>query len=319
MASETTKVSKEQIEAGFKENPWGAGVAWIDKDKDGPLVRWKKGIATVEEVLDVYKTIKEGTPYVLHFRIPTEGLEDIELTHPFPISATADATFEGTTRELVLFHNGGWSDWRPYSLNTCGRFGAKLPKGMLNDSRMLAWNAYHYGESVLQLINEKVIVFGLNEDGTVHFELYGMDKQNGWNFKGDRQTAQGIWFSNDRWEKHIPKAASPPVVRNLRDIKRLTGGHGGDRPQGGFRPEGQSGDVGYRLPGREPDKDKVEGSQAPTGGGPESDGKLAHSKKLIEQMAMVHQDPDQLAWALQFNPKKYTRRTAGFIATQIVH
>ena len=319
MASETNKVSKEQIEAGFKENPWGAGLAWIDNDKDGPLVRWKKGISTVEEVIDIYKGIKDGTPHVLHFRIPTEGLEDIELTHPFPISETADIEFEGSTRGLLLFHNGGWGEWRTYSLNTCGRFGVKLPKGILNDSRMLAWNAHHYGESLLQLINEKTIVFGLDEDGSVHFQLYGMDKQNGWNFKGDRQTATGIWFSNDRWEKHLPKAVSPPVVRNLRDIKRLSGGHGGDRPQGGFRPEGQSCDVGDRVSGREPVEDEMEGRETPVVIRTEQDGKLAHSKKLIDQMAMVHQDPDQLAWALHFNPKKYTRRSAGFVASQIVH
>jgi hypothetical protein len=322
MASETEKITKDQIEAGFKENPFGAGVAWIDRSGKKPLVRWKKGIGNADEVEAIIRALPADTPYVAHFRIPTEGLEEIELTHPFPISAGADIAFEGSTPGSVLFHNGGWGAWRIYSLDTCKSFGVRLPKGQLNDSRMMAWNAHFYGEEVLQLINEKALVFGLNEDGTVKFQLYGLDKQNGWNFKGDRTTAKGIWFSNDRWEKHLPKEA-PPVINNLRDIKRLRAGRGGDQqPQAGsFQPNGELGDGGGRLPGREPLGQQVEGRQEGTHEGAEQTRKLINSPKLITALAKVHQDEDALANALQINPKRYTRRTAGFLAanTQIVH
>ena len=320
-ASENTLMNKDQVVAGFKENPYGAGVAWIDKDKAGPLVRWKKGIMNPDEVWDIVKDIKPGTPYVVHFRIPTEGLDDIEGTHPFPIDDAASTAFEGTTRGSVLFHNGSWSVWRTMTLDTCTKKGVRLPKGMLTDSRMMAWAAHHYGEEVLQLINEKAVVLGINEDGTTHFQMYGENKTNNWTFKGDREkfdengSPVGIWFSNDRWEKHMPKAPYTQIT-HLRDIKRIVGGSGGDRHQGTFRTANQQHrNGGSSVSGRSVEQEEMESRETPPVTGPGTDGKLATSPVFRAQMAKVHPESDDLAWAMQYNPKKFNRRVAGFVAS----
>lgn len=319
MASETTRVTKDQLESGFKENPWGAGIAWIDKDKDGPLVRWKKGIATAAEAWDLFQSIPEKSPYVLHFRIPTEGLSDMELNHPFGIDAAATSEFEGTTRGTLLFHNGGMGDWRLRAMEICRTFATKLPKGLLSDSRIIAWMAHWYGEEVLQIVNEKVVAFGL-VDGAPYLQYYGMDKQNGWNFIGDRDKDIGVWCSNDRWEKHMPKPA--PTPGTYPTLKEIKAGRGGDqRPgAGSFQPSGQPGAGRTCLPSGS-QQEQVEGCEATVHPRPEPDGKLVNDPAFIAKLATVHPETDQLAWALQLNPKKYTRRSAGFIAsaTQTVH
>lgn len=316
-ATENSVITSDVLEAGYKENPWGTGVAWIDKDESGaPLVRWRKGMTDIEEVKKLVATLKP--PYVVHHRIPTEGLDDLELTHPFPISAGVENFFDGETKGLLLFHNGGWGEWRRWSMDTCKAMATKLPKGMLSDSRMMAWHAYHYGEEILQLINEKVLVFGLNDDGTVHFQIYGMDRQNGWNFKGDRQTVTGVWYSNDRWEKNLPK-----VYTNLRDIVKNRGGNGGDRHQTSFRPEGDA-IVGSRgVSGRNDSQESVEGSEKTVHLGSVQGGseKLANNPEFLAKLVKVHPSQDELAWAMQLNPKKFGhRRVAGFLASAtIVH
>lgn len=336
MTSLNQKPTNDQLEAGWKQNPWGAGVAWIDRSNPKkPVTRWKKGILDVEDVKQLVASIP-GPEIVVHFRIPTEGLEDIELTHPFPIDATAANLFEGSTPGKVLFHNGGWAGWRPFTLKSCARWGQRLPKGMLNDSRMMAWNAHLYGEEVLQLINERAIVFGLNEDGSTYFQMYGPEKQgyatSGWYFIGDRQTENGVWFSNDLWEKHLPKAAPEPHrYTTLRDIKTQQNARkdaaalGGDRHDPSFRPIVIGGGR-IHVSGRDAEQEQVEGSEADTGSRSESVGKspsaLNHSPAFVAAMRRVHgDDPEKLARALALTPETATRRTIGYITagSPVVH
>lgn len=318
-ASKNTAITKDQIEAGFTDNKYGSGVAWIDfLAKGGPVVRWKKGIETAQEVVDLVATLKP--PYVVHHRLPTEDLDDIELTHPFPIDADASDALEGSTKGLLLFHNGKWAGWRKEAFDTCKAFGVKLPKGIWSDTRTMAWMAHHYGEEALQLIDEKALVFGLNPDGTVHFELFGINKfkddhQNQdkrWNFKGNADTGDGIWFSNSKWEKHLPK-----VHTNLRDIKnhkQHSGGFGGDRRTSpNFQPNGESGTVGQGVSGGPLEQNQVEGCEAPAALRPGESRKLIDDPILKAAMAKVHQDQDALQWAMQINPKHYTSRTIGFL------
>lgn len=329
IASENTPIPEDHIRAGWKENPWGGGVAWIEADSKGKLeVRFKKGISNVEDLVKLVGTL--SPPYVVHMRIPTEGLDDIELTHPFLIDAEATSVWEGTTKSTLLFHNGKWDDWKKESWITANQRGLKLPSnGLLNDSRMMAWHAFHVGETILQLIDRKALVFGLEPDGkTVRFQLYGprLDKsshderiKHGWNFKGDETTAVGVHYSNDKWEKHLEKPRVEPIhkpIASIRDIQRSISGHGGDRnPDKNFQPGGQLGPRGGVLPGREPKQEQVEGRAEAAQARAEPDGRLINDPSLRRRFAAVHNDdPWALENALRINPANLTRRVIGYLA-----
>jgi hypothetical protein len=225
MTSDVAKPSQAMMEAGHEKNSWGAGVAWQEKDKKGVLWnRWEKGIVDVKDTIKLVNSLPDG-PIVVHFRIPTEGLSDISLTHPFPVSVDAELSFHGKTRSKLLFHNGGWGNWRNFSLETAQKAGRKLPQeGMLSDSRMMAWNCDFYGPGFLYLINEKVILFGV-ENG---IEIFGPKGNGGWDY--DPQTK--IWSSNTLWQQCMPKPKQEYMAVN----QRQRDGRGGDRPQAGFRP-----------------------------------------------------------------------------------
>lgn len=334
MASQNTPISEAHIRAGWKENPWGAGLAWIETAPDGTLtVRFKKGITSVDDLVKLVGTLTP--PYVVHMRIPTEGLNDIELTHPFLIDAQATSAWEGTTTGTLLFHNGKWDDWKSASWNTANQRNLRLPdNGLLNDSRMMAWHAYHCGETILQLIDRKALVFGLEPDGkTIRFELYGpqLDKtshderiKHGWNFKGDTDTLVGVHYSNDKWEKHIQVAKpDPKPVVSLGEIRKLIAGRGGDRPTDpSFQPSGQHCASSTGLLGRLPIEKQVEGRPEAVQERTEQTGKLIDSPSLRRRFAAVHNDdPEALTRALKITPANLTRRVIGFLDSpkQLVH
>lgn len=301
MASETKRPTEVQLEAGWKQNPWGAGVAWQEKDKKGKIwMRWEKGITELKDLIKHLKSIPDG-PAVIHLRIPTEGLDDVALTHPFPVTNEAQIDFSGKTDVPLLFHNGGWAQWRPFSLDTALKSGIKLPEGLLNDSRMMAWNTSIFGSGILQLINEKVILFGPKG-----LDFYGTDKANGWELEND------IWFSNDLWRKHLPKIVTPTPLRQVHGRTHETtstttnGGPGGDRPAGTFRTDREPGARGEDLDfGRPFESHKVEGRQEdirsyPEQGGEESgqrnDPSLIKDRELRELYRHLHGvDPPYLA------------------------
>lgn len=191
MAAETARVSPDMIRAGFKSNPHGAGIAYREKNaKNEVVVRWKKGIDSVDEVIALEATLE--LPYVLHFRIPTEGGNDRDLCHPFPVTKNVELFRDGITHQPVLFHNGTWGDWRRFSLEHAfkGAAKVKLPKGKFSDSRMLAWNTFHLDTGFLDLINEKVLLFGVDD-----IQIFGL---YGWKLVND------VWCSNDNWIRNMP-------------------------------------------------------------------------------------------------------------------
>jgi hypothetical protein len=234
----------------------------------------------------------------------------------------------------LLFHNGKWDEWRKETFDHAAQLRVKLPaNGLLNDSRMIAWHAHHFGETVLQIINQKTLVFGLEPDGkTVRFQLYGPKKDDknphGWTFMGDETTLVGVHYSNEKWEKHLavqstaskPKAAP---IATLYDIKRQIAGRGGDRPaDSSFQPSGQHCNGGSSVFGREPVKDEVEGRPETTQGGAAKTGKLIDDQSLRARFAAVHNDnSDALQRALNINPATLTRRVIGYLGEKkdLVH
>lgn len=84
----------EMLEAGWKSNPDGAGVAFWKKR------RWKviKGLMKLEELYaTVYENV-DGSGMIIHLRHATHGGVTPLLTHPFPIQLRRGRAF--------LFHNG---------------------------------------------------------------------------------------------------------------------------------------------------------------------------------------------------------------------
>jgi hypothetical protein len=154
--------TSEQVNQMWDKNKHGAGVAW----RQGGFVHWKKGLSLV----DVQKMNESlPFPYVLHFRVPSHGTSANWLAcHPFPIDANASTKLEGKTKGSVLFHNGMWLKWKDELKDIAIRGHWKLPSGVWSDSRGLAWAAHHLGHGILELIDEKVCVFGPEDT-----ELFG--------------------------------------------------------------------------------------------------------------------------------------------------
>ena len=153
-------------------NPDGIGISWIQKNG---LVKWHKGLDISE-----LKSIAPFTPipYVVHFRIATSGGVMSELCHPFPISRKVSIDTDGEAKR-TLFHNGIWFDWKEQLMKGLVATGHKLPLGPWSDTRAMAFLAYHYGEKILELTDEKVVV--LSKDG-IKFYGSGWVEKDGANY-----------------------------------------------------------------------------------------------------------------------------------------
>lgn len=174
----------EMVEAAYLTNEKGAGAAWREDGR----VHWKKGLLSLEEMQEL--AVNLPLPYVLHFRIPTCGGARKDLAHPFPIDPTLPNTLEGDTDGFVLFHNGHWTRWRESMLETVHNTSCKLPNGKWSDSRAMAWSASIYGLSYLDLLDEKYVAFGPNQED-IEVSTFG------WT------VVEGIWASNLGWQ-HKP-------------------------------------------------------------------------------------------------------------------
>jgi hypothetical protein len=180
MIGEKVRPTTGMIAAAFDANDAGAGIAW----RENGIVKWEKG-------LDLEKITKyceeKPLPYVTHFRIPSVGGKCPELCHPFPISRDVTTNLKGSTKGYVLFHNGHWNVWRDKLLDSLIKRDEAVPKGKWSDSRTLAWMAYRYGHNVLNITEEKVVVFSPTDH-----DIFG--PATGWS------EIQGVWCSNTIWE-----------------------------------------------------------------------------------------------------------------------
>ena len=134
------------LKSAEKINTHGGSIAWID----GKKVRWEKGI-NADQIFKITKTIK--LPFIIHFRIATEGGICNELCHPFPINYNVDLRLKGIANE-VLFHNGIWDEYKEYCLKVIFNHKLKFPVGKMSDSRALTWLVYHFGKQILNLIGD---------------------------------------------------------------------------------------------------------------------------------------------------------------------
>jgi len=172
--------SQSMLELCEKENPEGGGIAWLDGDK----VCFKKNL-TSQEIQDLIKSNQITPPYLVHFRIRSSGLVCPELCHPFAFENNLNDNLEGVSDKGVLFHNGTWHDWKSFLLETCLKFGCKLPDGNLSDSKVMAFLTDKYGFNFPQVIDQYGRVAILTPKGIMKF--------------GEWKTVENISCSNDHF------------------------------------------------------------------------------------------------------------------------
>ena len=188
MCVETSRPTEVMIRKAFQKNAHGFGVAWRE---DGH-VRWKKGL-DLDAALKLCAELP--LPFVAHFRnaSPSLGANNgkiKELCHPFAVDFRASAHLEGRTKGSVLFHNGWWGVWKSElkdAIKGAKQYKAKLPKGNWSDSRAMAFCLAVWGEGYADLIDEKIVVFGPNE------EDLDVQAGTGWKHVND------VWCSNDEY------------------------------------------------------------------------------------------------------------------------
>ena len=229
---ETHRPSPEMVKAMWASNPRGGGVAWRDtiKVKGGggatkTIVRWKKGMDDVDEMVEL--AAKLPLPFVQHFRIPSVGGPTLDLTHPFPVMKDVPLLHEGMIDGQVLFHNGTWSRWDSESIKAGLSAKVKLPRGPFSDSRMMAWMTFLVGPGFLDMLDEKVILFGPED-----VEIFG--HKNGWAF------INNIWCSNGGFKHHMDPPRRETTEMGPRPLRQIAGVvdqavSGGDRRPAGFR------------------------------------------------------------------------------------
>lgn len=189
---DTKRPSEEMVEAAWRTNSDGGGVAW----REGGFVHWEKGLNLVEMK---ERCARLPIPFVAHFRIASSGPKKDTFCHPFPVDKNVSLATKGKTKGFVLFHNGTWGGWRQFLLDSIRFKPFRLPAGKWNDTRALAWIAAHHGVRALELIDEKTAVFG-PEKGDL--EIFGqMGGASGWSL------VEEVWASNTFFQHNIRRGA----------------------------------------------------------------------------------------------------------------
>lgn len=153
----------EDLRKSEKTNKDGGGIAWIENDK----VHWIKGI-TADQIYDLLQTGSIKKPFIVHFRIASIGKIEPSLCHPFPVEPNVSLEIEGMA-DKVLFHNGHWSEFSDTALKAVISSNKVFPEGSISDSRVLAWLASIYGESILNFIPSHNRIAILDKDGIRYY------------------------------------------------------------------------------------------------------------------------------------------------------
>jgi hypothetical protein len=176
ICEKTTPDEKMLIEAE-RQNPDGAGIAWVETG----AVRYLKGL-TAKEVAKEIRGLP--LPLFIHFRIATVAGKIASLCHPFAVRRDGKNALEGKT-SYVLMHNGHWSGWKEALTMSVLGGNRQLARGPWSDTRAMAYLAAHHGFPILELITSdriavmngkgEVFTYGYwHEKGGIKFSNYGL-------------------------------------------------------------------------------------------------------------------------------------------------
>lgn len=163
------KPTHDQLITAYTNNPDGFGIAFLDTGH----VRWRKGIYTIDEIIDIVDDTP--LPALLHFRIATVGEVCKELCHPFPLVPGVPTRVCGAAH-AVMAHNGHFVRWREMLIALACKDN-KIPRGKWSDSRVLAWLMTQYGIYVVDklALTEMNKIAVLNRRGFVLFGSWHKD------------------------------------------------------------------------------------------------------------------------------------------------
>jgi hypothetical protein len=162
-------VGDDTLREGFRCNGDGAGFAYIQAGK----VVIKKGFKVFDEFLVAYRTAAGSfpkSPFLIHFRVASQGDKSMENTHPFPIPKGA-LIHNGTITGTGATWGTGESDTNKFAQ----RFGNNL------SFELISKNKKDYDQA---LDTNKVCI--LYDDGTFHIL----------NEKAGHWENDTVWFSN---------------------------------------------------------------------------------------------------------------------------
>lgn len=183
-----TRPTEEMVRKAWDANDDGGGLAWRETIKGKRVVKWKKGIEDVQEMVELAKTLP--TPFIMHFRIASVGGVRPQLTHPFPIEKTAPLSLKGNTEGYVLFHNGDWRGWSEMGKQAAIGSNTPIPTGKWSDTRAMAWLCAIYGIGFMEMLPEqRGIAFGPED-----MEIF---TGNGWT------KVNNVWCSNDYFQTRV--------------------------------------------------------------------------------------------------------------------
>jgi hypothetical protein len=192
IVAETGKPDLETLQQCQAQNPHGAGIAW----RDGGVVKWKKGLKA-NDVFDIVKRVE--VPFVIHFRMATQGGISDEMCHPFPVNKECSIAVDGSATK-VLFHNGHWSEWEEAVFKSAISMGIRVPEGNWSDSRAMAWLVRNHGNAILKFIQrQKVCLLSNTEVRVFGDPWYDERKENGMIFSNKLWANQN---SDRDWDNH---------------------------------------------------------------------------------------------------------------------
>ena len=223
----------EELEAGFRRNQHGLGVAWIQEGK----VQYEKGMEfSAKAVWDHMQGI-EG-PMLIHFRWASSGNKIAMHAHPFPVTKDMNELdkLKGAV-DMVFAHNGTIREveWTDLLLKTDL---SKLPPGPWSDSRAFAYliAAFKGNANFLDLWEDRNRFVTLDKDG--NFDLRG-----DWH-----KEREGLWTSmklTQGWTTYEPKG-------KVTYASTGAGAYGAGKPESGASSAGSN---------ASPDRPPVETSQ----------------------------------------------------------
>lgn len=186
VVSDERRPTEEELEKMAAVNRDGGGVAWREKSSpklERPdLVKWEKGL-DLDQMKELIAELP--MPFVFHFRLSSCGGTSKDVTHPFPVEKEVSTALSGNTKGYVLFHNGHWSYWRDKGIDGAIRNKIRVPSGNWTDTRVMAWLAHLHGPHILDLIDEKVILFSPTK-----IEIFHPD---GWSRVKNLLVSNRIW------------------------------------------------------------------------------------------------------------------------------